>query len=162
MSENILGKLKETIENSQLKNFPTFERKREMLELSEGERNQLAQDSTYYLSDFLESKGFFYIPRIEYSATHRRLTMEFIDDMDIPVEQTRKISLIFSKIVNFADKWSDEDKEELENMDGSESAFFADSPIGFDAYDKGNFIEYELILSYCVINFATSEMPKII
>lgn len=156
----MLEKLQKHIESSWLGELPSFERVKEQLVLSDKEKESLKQNPSYHLSNFLELKSFFYIPKLEYSVRHRVLIIEFIDYPNIPIEEAKKVVFTFSKISYFLDEWNGEN-EELDELQKIEQNNFVDSPIFFDAYSKENHIEYFLILNDCEICFRTSELPEI-
>lgn len=151
---NSLEILKQHVETSWLNKFPTFKLRREQLALSNEEKEKLKP--VYYLSNYLESKGFFYISKLDYSAQSRIITIEFIDNPDIPIEQTKKVTFTFSQILYFSDTW-DDDLEELKRV----SSLDTDSPIFFDVCFTENYLEYALRLTCNKITFRTNELPQI-
>ncbi|MDQ3041019.1 MAG: hypothetical protein M3R11_01405 [Acidobacteriota bacterium] len=156
----MLEKLQKCVENSRLDKLPSFERRaKEQLILSDKEKQSLKENPMYPLSDFLKSKSFFYISKLEYSVCQRVLIIQFIDNPDVPIEEANKVVFAFSKILYFSDEWSDENKDwgKLQNIEQNK---FIDV-IFFDAYSKENYIEYFLILIDCEICFRTSELPEI-
>jgi hypothetical protein len=151
---NSLELLKQHVETSWLNKLSTFERRREQLSLSDEEKEKLKP--VYYLSNYLESKGFFYVSKLDYSAQSRILKIEFIDNPDIPIEHTTKVIFTFSQILYFSDTW-DDDLEELKGV----SNLDIDSPIFFDICFAENHLEYTLRLTCSEITFRTNELPQI-